>query len=105
MIGTFHRNLLLNMLLFESEFDDGTTCEYAANTIASNIFMESDADDFPSSFLYDIVDHKRSREAIAMADKHFVTKTGKKQMRQMTEGWNFLVEWTNGSWQWIDENP
>ncbi len=70
--------------------------------IASNIFMESDADGFSSSLLYHIVDHKCSEEATTMADKYFVTKTGTKQMHQTTVGWKFLVEWANGSRQWIE---
>ncbi len=73
-IGTFHKNPLLNTLLYECEFDDGTTWEYAANMIASNIFMESNADGFSSSLLYLIVDHKCSGEATTMANKYFVTK-------------------------------
>ncbi len=95
--GTFHKNPLLNMLLNECEFNDGTTREYAANTIASNIFMELDADGFSSSLLYHIVDHKRSGEATNMADKYFVTKTGTKRMRHTTVGLKFLVKWANGS--------
>ena len=40
--------------LYECMFDDGTTREYAANTIASNIFLESDADDFSeNAMIYD----------------------------------------------------
>ena len=35
MIGTFNENLLLNRLLYECKFNDGTTKEYAANTMAS----------------------------------------------------------------------
>jgi hypothetical protein len=64
--------------------------------------MESDADDFSSSLLYHIVDHKCSGEATAMDDEYFVTKTGTKQMCQTTVGRKFLVKWANGSWQWID---
>jgi hypothetical protein len=87
LIGTFNGNPLPNRLLYECEFnDDVTTREYAANTIASNIFMKSDADGFSSSLLYHIVDHKCSREAITMADKYFVTKTGTKRMCQTTVG-------------------
>ncbi len=82
LIATFHKNPFLNTLLYECEFDDGTKREYAANTIVSNIFMESDADGLSSSLLYHIVDHKCSGEATTMADKHFVTKTGTKQMCQ-----------------------
>ncbi len=102
LIGIFNENPLLNTLLYECKFNDGTTKDYAANTIASNIFMESDADGFSSSLLYHIVDHKCSGEAITMADKHITTKTGTKKMRQTTVGWKFLVKWANGSRQWID---
>ena len=90
------------MLLYECELNDGTIKEYIANTIASNIFMESDADGFSSSLLYHIVDHKCSGEAIQMADKYFVMKNGTKCMRQMTVGWKFLVKWATGLRQWID---
>ncbi len=102
MIGTFNKNPLLNTLLYVCEFDDGTRWEYATNTIASNIFMESDADGFSSSLLFHIVDHERTREAITMANKYFVTKTGTKQMRQTTVRGKFLVELANGSHQWIE---
>ena len=102
LIGEHNDNPLLNTLVYECVFDDGTTREYAANTIASNIFMESDADGFSSSFLYHIIDHKSSGEAIKMADKYITTKTGTRRLRQTTVGWKFLVEWANSSRQWID---
>ncbi len=102
LIRTFHKNPLLNTLLYECEFNDGTTREYAANTIASNIFMKLDADGFSSFLLYHIVDHKCSGEATTMANKYVVTKTGTKWMCQTTVGWKFLVEWANGSQQWIE---
>jgi hypothetical protein len=101
LVGTFDNNPLLNTLLYECEFDDGTTGAYSANTIASNIFMESDADCYSSSLLYEIVDHKSSGEATKMADKYFTTKAGTKRMRQTTQGWKFLVQWANGTRQWI----
>ncbi len=37
-----------------------------------------------------------------MADKYFLTSTGTKCMRQTRLEWKFLVEWSNGSCQWID---
>jgi hypothetical protein len=102
LIGENNDNPLLNTLVYECKFNDGTTREYAANTIASNIFMESIADGFSSSFLYHIVDHKSSGEAIKMADKYITTKSGTRRLRQITVGWKFLVEWANSSRQWID---
>jgi hypothetical protein len=40
LIGEYNYNPLLNPLLYECKFDLGTVKEYAANTIASNIFIE-----------------------------------------------------------------
>ena len=37
-----------------------------------------------------------------MADKYFLTSNETKRMRQMMQGWKFLVKWSNGSRQWID---
>jgi hypothetical protein len=78
LIGTISKSLLLNTLLHECEFNNDTIKEYTANMIASNIFMESDADGFSSSLLYYIVDHKCSGRKFKWPDKYFVTKTGKK---------------------------
>jgi hypothetical protein len=102
LIGEYNDNPLLNSLLYECKFDDGTVKEYAANTIVSNIFIESDEDGFLSSILYHTVDHTSSGEAFKMADKYFLTSTGTKCMRQTTQGWKFLVKWSNGLRQWID---
>jgi hypothetical protein len=71
LIRTFNDSPLLNTLLYECKFENGTTQAYSANTIASNIFEESDADGHSSSLLYEIVDHKSSGEATKMADKYF----------------------------------
>ncbi len=102
LIGENNNNPILNSLLYECEFDDGTVKEYATNTIASNIFIESDENGLLSSILYHIVDHKSSGEAVKMADKYFLTSNGTKRMRQTTQGWKFLVEWSNSSRQWIN---
>ncbi len=102
LVGTFNDNPLLNTLLYDCKFNDGTAQAYSENTIGSNIFLESDADGHSSSLLYEIVDHKSSGEATKMADKHLLTKTGTKRMHQTTQGWKFLVQWANGTCQWID---
>jgi hypothetical protein len=102
VIGAWDANPVLNTLVYECEFDDGTVKEYSANTIASNIYEEGDADGFSSALLHTIVDHKSSGEAIKMTDKYYHTKTGTRRMRQTTVGWSFLVQWSDGTRQWID---
>jgi hypothetical protein len=99
--GEFNENPLLNTILYKCKFEDRTTKEYTANMIASNIFQESDADGYSSLFLYHIFHHKRSGDAVSMEDKFFVTKSGMKRMHQTTVGWKLLVQWNDGSHQWI----
>ena len=67
--------------------------------IASNIFQESDADGYSSLFLYHIIDHKHSGNAVSMEDKFFVTKSGTKRMCQTTVGWKLLIQWNDESHQ------
>lgn len=102
VIGKWDDNPVLNTLVYECQFDDGTIKEYAANVIASNIYEEGDADGFSDSLMHHIVDHKSSGEAVKMKDKYITTRTGTKRMRQTTVGWSFLVEFANGSRQWIE---
>ncbi len=102
LIEEYNDNPLLHSLLYECKLDDGTVKEYAANTITSNIFIESDEDGFLSSIFYHIVGHKSSGEAVKMADKYFLTSNGTKRMHQRMQGWKFLVKWSNGSRQWIN---
>jgi hypothetical protein len=102
VMGNYDSNPLLNTMMYECEFGDGTTKAYAANTIASNIYQESDADGYSNLLLYHIIDHKRSGDATSMEDKYFKTANGTKRMRQTTKGWKLLVQWHDNSCQWID---
>ena len=58
VVGDYNENPLLNMIIYECEISDGTTKAYAANTIPTNIYMESDADGHSILLLCHIVDHK-----------------------------------------------
>ena len=95
-IGNWNENPILNTLVYECEFDDGTIKEYAANVIASNIYEEGDADGFSTSLMSKIVDHKSSGEAITMENKYVTTRTGTRQMRQTTVGWSLLGKFGDG---------
>ncbi len=102
VVGNYDVNLLLNRMMYECKFGDGTTIAYAANTIASNIYQESDADGHSSLLIYHIIDHKRSGNAISMEEKYYKTASGPNCMRQTTKGWKHLVQWHDTLRQWID---
>jgi hypothetical protein len=90
VVGNYDSNPLLNTMMYECEFGDGTTKAYAANTIASNIYQESNADGHSSLLLYHIIDHKRSGDAISMEDNYYKTVSGTKRMQQTTKGWKLF---------------
>ena len=43
VVGTYNDNPLLNSIVYNVEFLDGTVKEYAANTIAQNMYMTLDS--------------------------------------------------------------
>ena len=57
-IGSWNDNPMLNTLVYECEFSDGTVKEYSANIIAENIFLEADADGHRDIMMTDITNHK-----------------------------------------------
>ena len=99
--GEHNDNPMLNSLMYMCEFPDGSVKEYSANVIASNIFEEADSDGHASTFLHTIVDHRSSGEAVKICDKYIKSKNGTQRLRQTTAGWDFLVEWTGGTRQWM----
>ena len=101
LIGEHNDNPLLNTLKYMCEFPDGTVKEYSANVIATNLFAESDSNGHSSLFMYKIIDHKSSGEAVKLCDKYITSKNGTRRIRQTTAGWDFLVEWTGGTRQWM----
>ena len=46
--------------------------------------------------------HKSSGETIKLEDKYITTRTGTRRMRQTTVGWSLLIQWGDGSKQWVD---
>ena len=49
-----------------------------------------------------ITDHKLDGTAVPTSQKYMKNRSGHKQLRQTTIGWNLLVRWNDGSKQWID---
>ena len=64
VLGSFSENPMLNALVYECEFSDGTNKEYAASIIAKNIFLDSDPGGHRERMMVGIVDHKRGSDAV-----------------------------------------
>ena len=99
--GQYDTNPLLNSLIYDVEFPDGTVREYAANIIAENMYSTIDENGFSKLILDCILDHSKDDSAVSKADKYLITKSGNRRLRKSTIGWTLLVRWKNGSEQWV----
>ena len=100
--GSYADNPMLNSIVYEVEFPDGQTREYAANTIAENMLSQVDSDGYSTTLMQGIVDVKKDDAvAIPKSEKWVVTARGQRRLRKSTVGWKLLVQWRDGSETWI----
>ena len=111
-VGTAHVNPLLDTREYEVlELEDGTTERYFANTIAENLWSQCDSEGRQFQLLKEITDHRKNGRALSKDDGYTFAQNGDKIPKKTTVGWDVLVEWTDGSTQWIpikdvkDSNP
>jgi hypothetical protein len=59
----------------------------------------------------EIVDHHRDNLVVCIEDGYTMTRSGHQALKITTRGWKFLVEWKDGTTDWIslkdlkDSNP
>ena len=51
--------------------------------------------------LNEIMDHKRDASAIRQQNGYIISSNGNKTPKRTTRGWKLLVEWKDGSVNWI----
>ncbi len=98
-VGKSHSNPLLDTTLYDVEFEDGLVETYAANQIAEGIFAQVDDEGREYLLIDEIVDHKRTGEALSK-DDGFVMHNGRSHPRRTTKGWQLCVKWKDGSHSW-----
>ena len=100
-VGVYHNNPLLDTRKYEIEFVDGTTEIVTANVIAENILAQVDEEGHRQLLIEEIIDHRTGPDALGK-DKGFTeTKYGSKRRVKTTKGWEFCVEWKDGSTDWV----
>ena len=100
-IGGYDINSFLNTTIYYVEFPDGEIRKYFANVIDENMYSQVDAEGYRYQLLGTIVDHKQDGNAIHPNNLYINTKSVQKRMRQTTSGWNLLVQWKNGTQEWV----
>jgi Reverse transcriptase (RNA-dependent DNA polymerase) len=100
-VGTAHDNPMLDTRLYEVTFVDGSTQALSANAIALNMFAQVDDEGRRHLLLKEISDHRKGTDAVLVADAMATTKSGTQHRRHTTKGWDLLVEWKDGSSNWL----
>ena len=100
-IGTADDNPLLNMRMYELEYLDGEHASLSANHIAENLFAQVDDEGNQQVLMKEIIDYCTNGQEVKQQDAFITTRTGTKRRRETTKGWEILIEWKDGSMNWV----
>ena len=100
-IGRYHSNPILDTREYDIEFEDGTVQAVTANIIAESILSQVDDEGRSYMVLRNIVDHRKTTEAIEKEDGKTVNAYGVERDKITTKGWELEVEWGDGTTSWI----
>ena len=100
-IGTADNNPILDTQMYEVEFMDGTKQSLSANYIAENVFAQVDQDGNRQVLLSEIINYRTTGKEVKQQDAFITTRTGTKRQHETTIGWELLVQWKDGSTNWI----
>ena len=99
--GNYNEISVLNTMLYNVQFPDGSIKPYSANLIAKNISIQADSDGLQHQLLEGILDHSKDKLAIEKKDKYILSKRGKRSMRKTTVGWKFNINNRDGTTTWV----
>ena len=100
-IGIKNQNPILDSTIFVVAYEGWNVDEYNTNKITEAIYSELDDEDFDTSILEKIVDHRKSETSINI-DKDFDTMSnGIKSPVITTKGWSMKIRWADNSFDWL----
>jgi len=94
-------NPLKDHSVYEVVFPDCTTDEVEANPIAECMVSECDPEGRQYRLLREISDHRKKADALNVADGSYRTRAGNPVPKRTTRGWKLLLEWIDGSMDWV----
>ena len=100
-IGTADQNPLLDTRMYEVEFVDGGKASPTANYITENLFAQVDDKGNRHVLMNEIIDYRTNGTELKQQDAFIMTKMGTKHRRETTKGWELVIEWTDGSTNWV----
>ena len=100
-IGQYDANPIMNSRVYDVMSPDGSIQQYAANIIAENLYSQVDEEGHRYIMLDEIVDHRKNDDAVEKQDAFITNNYGRKSRTITTKGWDFLINWKDGSQSWV----
>jgi len=94
-------NPLKDHSIYKIVFPDGATDEVEANLIAECMVSECDPEGRQHRMMREISDHRKNANALNVADGSYRTRAGNPVSKRTTKGWKLLLEWVDGSINWV----
>ena len=92
IVGKYDINTILNAMVYDVKFPDGTISEYKANVIADNMYSQVHSEGFLHSILSGTLEFAKDTTAAQKGNKYIITKSGQRCMQKSTVGWNLLID-------------
>jgi hypothetical protein len=99
-IGCSHPNPILDTRIYQVTFPDRDRAEYSANVITECLYTQVDDIGHQYLMLEEIMDHKRTADAVEDEEIFYVSSNGNIHQRKPTKGWKLCVTWKDGSSSW-----
>jgi hypothetical protein len=100
-IGTSSDNPLLDSRMYEVEYIDKNVEPLTANVIAENLIAQVDEEGHRQMMLDKIINHRSTRDAIPKEWGTCVNSYGVQRPKLTTQGWELLIQWKDGSTDWV----
>jgi hypothetical protein len=100
-MGLAHLNPILNTRLYKVEFPDGSTDAFGANIIAESMYLQIDDEGHSFQLLKEIINHESDGNAVSKDDVYVKEPGGNCTPWRTTKGWKLLVQWKDGTSNWI----
>jgi hypothetical protein len=82
-------------------FADGEEKDIAYNILAEHIYSQVDEGQNQHCLFKEIFHHGRNKNALDKADSYRVLSNGTRVLKKSTTGWDFEVEWKDGTTSWL----
>jgi hypothetical protein len=74
---------------------------YTVNMIAESLYSQVDSEGREYVLIKDIMDNGMDRSAVPVDDAYYVDPNGRRSRQMMMKGWKLLMEWKDGTTDWI----